>query len=291
MLTAIIILNYNDSETTEKLVNKIISYKKIDKIIIVDNKSTDKSYEKLKKYESKKIDVIQTLENKGYASGNNYGAFFAIKKYNPRYIIIANPDIEFEEEIITKIIDKLESSDCYALGTARMYKENNFWKLPTFKDNIMSMFLGISKIKRILKNKKNRKIKNDEIEIEVAAGSFFIIKSKVFKEINGFDEETFLYCEENILAEKLKKAGYKSLLLNNCVYFHYHSVSINRVYKSRMQPFKIYCDSLRIYNRHLDINKFQKIIFELFFNIAYFERKCYDIFLKNKYLKSKGIDK
>ena len=41
MKTAIVILNYNDSDTTIEMINQIKDYSIIDNIIIVDNNSTD----------------------------------------------------------------------------------------------------------------------------------------------------------------------------------------------------------------------------------------------------------
>ena len=71
--TGIVILNYNDYETTINMLNSIKDYDSLDHIVVVDNKSTDNSYEVLKPYESKKIDVIQSKSNKGYSYGNNVG--------------------------------------------------------------------------------------------------------------------------------------------------------------------------------------------------------------------------
>ena len=70
------------------------------------------------------------------------------------------------------------------------------------------------------------------MDVEVVQGSFFAITSDVFEQINGLDENIFLYYEELILAKKLKKAGYKSGLLTNEKYIHNHSVSIRRSMKN-----------------------------------------------------------
>lgn len=43
-----VILNYNDAETTEKLVKQIVDYNVLHQIIVVDNASTDDSLERLK---------------------------------------------------------------------------------------------------------------------------------------------------------------------------------------------------------------------------------------------------
>ena len=50
--TACVILNYNDSENVIKLFNKIKDYKCLDEIIVVDNHSTDNSYERLKEIDA-----------------------------------------------------------------------------------------------------------------------------------------------------------------------------------------------------------------------------------------------
>ena len=49
MKTGFVILNYNSYNLTSKLAAAVSAYRNIDLVVIVDNKSTDDSYEKLKK--------------------------------------------------------------------------------------------------------------------------------------------------------------------------------------------------------------------------------------------------
>ena len=44
-----VIVNYNDYKTTKRLIDNIKDYKVIDDIYVVDNHSSDDSYDKLKK--------------------------------------------------------------------------------------------------------------------------------------------------------------------------------------------------------------------------------------------------
>ena len=71
----VVVLNYNDADTTDILLRDISLYPLIDHIVIVDNWSTDHSFEYLKKWQSNRIDVLQTDKNGGYSYGNNVGAF------------------------------------------------------------------------------------------------------------------------------------------------------------------------------------------------------------------------
>ena len=78
--SVMVILNYNDMRVTEKLAGKVKDYECPDRVIVVDNASTDGSYEHLKGAFSKtEVDVIETSVNGGYASGNNFGIRYAIQ--------------------------------------------------------------------------------------------------------------------------------------------------------------------------------------------------------------------
>ena len=52
MKNGIVIVNYNDYKTTKRLIDNIRDYKVFDKIVIVDNKSSDNSLKELKKLEN-----------------------------------------------------------------------------------------------------------------------------------------------------------------------------------------------------------------------------------------------
>ena len=78
MKCGLIVLNYNDFNTTEKLLNAIKNYDALDKIVVVDNKSPDGSFEKLLKFQSDKISVIQSPKNGGYSYGNNFGTKYLL---------------------------------------------------------------------------------------------------------------------------------------------------------------------------------------------------------------------
>ena len=67
MQTGIVIVNYNDYESTFKLVENIKKYKIIEKIVIVDNNSREEEKEKLRTIKHNKVKIIENSENKGYS--------------------------------------------------------------------------------------------------------------------------------------------------------------------------------------------------------------------------------
>ena len=75
-----------------------------------------------------------------------------------------------------------------------------------------------------------------------------MIKSEVLKRISYFDENVFLYYEENILGDKLKNIGYDLIVCNDVVIIHDHSVSID-YNVGTINKFKILKESQRYFEK------------------------------------------
>ena len=202
-----VILNYNDYKTTTEYISKIKDYKVLDTIVIVDNNSSDNSYEKLKSLKNEKISVIKTEENKGYAYGNNFGIDYLNKHSKVDYIIISNPDIIVKEEDIKRLKKDLDTNEDISLISPLIHQLGEIkrgWRLSTVKEEIL---LNINyyhkKIEKDLEYDES-KFTGNLTKVDVVSGCFFMIRKDILNLIGGFDESTFLYYEENIIASKLK---------------------------------------------------------------------------------------
>lgn len=286
MKHVIIILNYNDWKTTKTLVTKIRDYQVYDKIIVVDNASSDDSVKHLKYLESDRMEVIVNSKNEGYASGNNFGIFYALHKYHPDYLTIANPDIFVEESVIIKLEDILCKHKEFGMSTALVHKGYNAWKLPGYVGVLQSLFPLQRFLKKYIVRKKMERSNNEYEIVDVIEGSMFCVKAEAMEAAGGFDNKTFLYVEENLLAARMRKQGYYSVLLPKEVYYHYHSVSVGKHYKKKTEIFRFIQQSYRIYCQdYLHINKFQNTIFDCAVKLAYFERMIFDSLKKLKHDK------
>lgn len=109
--TCIIILNWNGKEMVKDCLSslfKLTNYPNY-KVIVVDNGSTDGSIEFVKK-NFKKADVLALNKNYGFVIGNNKGMKYALKKYNPKYILLLNNDTEIiQKDWLTQMIKAAES--------------------------------------------------------------------------------------------------------------------------------------------------------------------------------------
>lgn len=233
-MIGMVIVNYNDYETTKRLLDNVKDYKVLKEIVVVDNKSTDDSLKKLKKLESKKITIIDSSNNKGYSYALNVGCKYLIDKYKVLNIVISNSDIIIDSENDIKDLNSYISDKNVIVGPTIIQGNdlNRGFKVPTpwqdIKQNIV--FWG----KRVLANELNypdNYYHKDISKVDTISGCFFMISSKHLEEMGYFDENVFLYYEENIMGIKTKRLKKNIIVCNNVDVVHDHSVSIDKSLK------------------------------------------------------------
>lgn len=232
MQTGIVIVNYNDYESTFRLIENIKKYKILAKIVIVDNNSTDEEKKKLRTIKHRKVKIIENTENKGYSYAINIGAKYLISLYGKCNIVVSNSDVIINEEKHIKELLKTLLNKDIAVASPVIFengKLNRGWQITTPREDILMMLPKVYSFfeKRFRYYKEEHYIDKESI-VDVVSGCFFLIKSTVLEEIDFLDENVFLYYEENILAKKLKRLGLKSVINNQVVIIHDHSVTIDK---------------------------------------------------------------
>ena len=80
-------------------------------------------------------------------------------------------------------------------------------------------------------------------EVWGVMGCLFFIRAKDFEAVGLFDENVFLYFEENILACRLQRIGRKSAVVNDITFIHAHKFPSNEADITK---------SNKIANKHAD---------------------------------------
>jgi len=252
----ILILNYNNARDTIKLCGQLLKQKNIElSILVIDNCSPDGSYKVLLTnfVNEKKIEVIKTQFNGGYAYGNNYGLHH-IKEADSEYISILNNDLNIDSDLLfSGLISRYKNLNNVGFMSPTQLNSNNevykhsAWKQPSFVRDILMSSLICSKF--LNSNLYNLSNKSKSIPVEILPGCFLFTTFKHFKKINLFDDGTFLFCEERILYEKTKQIKKQNYLINDLFYTHEGSVSINDKF-SNIEKYKILNSSLLYYTRN-----------------------------------------
>lgn len=248
-MIGIVVLNYNNYVKTMECVDSILNNVKIDyRIYLIDNNSTNDSFIKLKnRYEKEeKIELMESMENGGYAKGNNIALQKAIYDGCDE-VLISNNDMIYYKNSVEILYKELKKSKAFIVAP-QVIKPNGDIQI-SFKTRQYSFFEYLF-METYLKNfyKKTVIIPTQTQKVEWVAGCCFLADAKMFKEIHFFDENTFLYFEEYILAEKVKNQKYLMLYCPESKVLHYHGQSIGSLninatiahYKSEMYYLKKY---------------------------------------------------
>lgn len=279
-----VILNYNSGKQALSLAEKMISFSSVKTVVIVDNKSTDNSMEILGTNYNNGIAILQSPINGGYAKGNNIGIRKLLEDPEIKEICITNPDIEIEENVFETIISTAGTCDSLGLiscdfRTDYQHVPPSGWELPTIGKCIMEQLPILGKI---ISNNKQCQVTGIE-QFDVLVGSFFVADRCAIEKVGLFDEDTFLYFEENILAYKLKQEGYKNYIIHGLYYYHSISDSIEQTYKKYSQRAKLVYNSRKVYcKKYLRSSMLTDLLLFLSYKVG-----CLEIGIYNKVRKLK----
>lgn len=199
------IVTYITSISEEKLLElkKVISSAHtsiIDKIYIIDNSPTDKLgliVEEL----SHKVVYIFNNANLGYGAGHNIALRKAIEVH-ANYHIVLNPDIYFEEGVIERLSEYMDShNDVGAIMPLIKYPNGNTQYLcklqPTPFDLMGRRFLPSKFTKSRNDKYELRHSGYDQVmNVPCLSGCFMFLRVGILKETGLFDDRFFMYCED-----------------------------------------------------------------------------------------------
>ncbi len=196
MKIAIVILNWNGKQLLEKFLPSIVKYSNFDnvEIYVADNASTDDSVAFVKQ-QFPKIKIIKNHINGGFAKGYND----ALKHIDADIYALVNSDIEVTNGWLNPVISTFENEPNTAIIQPKIldYKNKNKFEYAGAAGGFIDKFgypFCRGRIFSTLETDANQY--NDEIEIFWASGACFFIRSSIFHELNGFDEDYFAHQEE-----------------------------------------------------------------------------------------------
>lgn len=225
----IVILNYEAYQETERCIASILARNiEFTGIVIVDNASKNESAQYLKEEfkGNDKITIVRSLQNVGFAKGNNIGIKVAKRKWDADFVLLLNSDTliiqddyvdklcaAYEDGVATIQSKVIDTNDRY---TNRLYtaysKRELLWKSIASLCDAYDIYFPPCKISA------------PQIGPHIT-GCDWLLTPSFFKEFNGLYPLTFLFGEEEILMIMLKKAGLKSRIVEKACILHEESMS------------------------------------------------------------------
>ncbi len=288
-----VILHYQIEEDTIKCVESLqkniqgIDYS----IIIVDNASPNGTGKRLKeRYRNySNIYVLMSINNEGYARGNNIGYDFAKKRLKCDFIILLNNDTEIVQKNFCEIVQKeYQASNCAVIGplilkNGRKTMDNPGRNVP-FSPKALRLFIYMNYFlyalsfiyadilverlfeKYVIIKKANNKINLSERQEDVALHGCCLIFTPLFTNTEkGLDPRTYMYLEEDLLYEKMHNQKMKMVYLPELKIEHKEAGSTNKAFRNSTEKRRfIYMNRIRSgrvlekYKKESQQNRYEK---------------------------------
>lgn len=224
---AVVILNWNGRRYLEKFLPSVTKYSAGYKIIVADNASTDDSIAFLIS-QYPQIEIIQNKFNAGFAKGYND----ALKQVNAEYYVLLNSDVDVTENWITPVISLMDNDKNIAACQPKILSFTDKTKFEYagaaggFIDRYGYPFCRGRIFNAIEKDEEQY---NDIKEIFWASGACMFVRSSLFNDAHGFDEDFFAHMEEIDLCWRLKNLGYKIMFTPASVVYHLGGGTLNKI--------------------------------------------------------------
>lgn len=152
--------------------------------------------------------LIATEHNLGYAKANNIGALFSNDIIHSKYVLFSNNDIKFPKRFSLKTLSKNFElhTDCFMIGPEVLGLDGKRQGPVLYDDTIFDLIFRSYSIAKIFKQPSVTRPPSDFQygRVHHVVGCFMLTDIEQFIKVGMFDENTFLYFEENILSERAK---------------------------------------------------------------------------------------
>ncbi len=226
----IVIISFNTKELVHNCIDTAFatSQNLINRIIVVDNASSDGTIQYIKKL----FPNVITIENKvnyGYAYAVNQG----VAECKSEIVVIANSDIIFTEGALEILINELTKDANCALTFPRLvYPDGryqySYGELPSAK-SALSEILLIKSFENHLRKYLFNKFDLDlpKWNFGYADGALLVVRKSVFDKIGGFDIDFPFYSEDMDFSYRVRAHGYKIKFCRKARIIHIRGGSSN----------------------------------------------------------------
>lgn len=226
---SIILINYNTANYSLNCVESLLknSNSKLSfEIIVIDNNSSNEDFlvlsEGLKK--TPQVSLYKSSVNTGFGGGNMIGVQYAKGKY----LLFINNDVLLKNNALILAFNLMESSNDIGVCTAQNFDENNNF-VPSFDHDkgLRKLMFGRGFLENFYPKKYPKRNKKylSPVAVNFVNGAFMFFRKKYFEQVGGFDPNIFLFYEEMDICYRMRKIGYKCVLLPNAEIIHFQGAS------------------------------------------------------------------
>ncbi len=223
---SLVVLNYNGIHLLKEYFDSLFKQTLLpDEIIMLDNNSSDDSVTFVKK-NYPKVKVVVNTSNDGTAGGSNRG----FDHVTGDYVIFHSNDLKLDKNNVKALVETIKSNKKIGIVTSVFLKykpEKNGEYLVDNAGGIVDMFgFGMQKYPAV----PFKEI--PEIgDVFFSYGSSFIIPTKLYKKLGGFDDRFFTLNDDIDLSWRVRKLGYSIVYAKKSFVYHHGSATLGPLFQ------------------------------------------------------------
>jgi GT2 family glycosyltransferase len=210
MLIYSIVVTYNGSKWLDKCLGSLINSTISTTILVLDNKSTDGTPDKIRtKFPS--VEVVETGHNLGFGKANNIGLTRALSE-KADYVFLLNQDAWVEADTIEKLISA-QSPEYAILSPVHLNGTGDAL------DSKFAYYLSNSLTPAIISDIYSNRVK-DIYEVRYVNAAAWLLSMKCIEIVGGFDPSFFMYGEDDNYVLRVKYHGFKIGICPSAKIYH-----------------------------------------------------------------------
>jgi len=201
---SVVIVSYNTADLIEAC---LLSVRASDGVsletFVVDNASSDGGAA-LVREKFPWVRLVENRENRGFGAANNQ----VLAECTGRYIVLLNPDTEATPEAFRRMAAWMDANPRVGLAGPTINNSDG-----SRQDTVSRTYPGQKRTAGELSGLPG--------EIACVMGACQIVRTELMRKLGGFDEEFFLYGEDQDLCLRIRKEGYRIGHVDDAVIRHH----------------------------------------------------------------------
>lgn len=219
MKLAIVILNWNGRKLLEQFLPSVVNFSSdLAEIYVADNASTDDSIVYIREF-FPSVKVIENTDNGGYAKGYNE----SLSEVDADVFCLLNSDVEVTEDWLKPVIRVFNSQANTAIVQPKLldYKNKSKFEYAGAGGGFIDLYGYPYCRGRVFNHLEEDQGQFDDIvPIFWASGACLFIRSDIYKEVGGLDEDYFAHQEEIDLCWRVQNKGYDIVYVGSSKVYH-----------------------------------------------------------------------
>lgn len=219
MKTAIVILNWNGQKLLEQFLPSIVNFSsELADVYVADNASSDASISFVREH-FPSVKIVENSSNGGYAKGYND----ALSTIDAEIYCLINSDVEVTQDWLPPVLDVFKRNENTAIIQPKLldFKDKSKFEYAGAGGGFIDLY-GYPYCRGRLFNtlEEDNGQFDDQAKIFWASGACFFIRSKVYHQLEGFDEDYFAHQEEVDLCWRTQNEGFEVEYVGTSTVYH-----------------------------------------------------------------------